>query len=153
MDKQMRLDEIQKELETQDLRLTRQREAVARVLLGNMDDHLRAEDIYLLAKEVVADIGLATVYRTLEIFENLDIVYRLEYGDGQSRYEIGRKSDKHYHHHLICTKCGSINEFNDDLLEELEAKIAEQEEFEIIDHSLSFFGYCKKCQSKNGSKK
>lgn len=152
MDKQQSFTEIQEQLEANDLRLTPQRAAVVQVLLNHTDTHLRTEQIFLLAKEFVPDIGLATVYRTLEVLEKLNIVNRFEYGDGQSRYELGRKSEEHYHHHLICLGCGEISEFEDDLLEKLEDKIAAKCQFKIVDHDLRFFGYCRKCQDKNGEK-
>ena len=126
MDRYLSLSEIQEQLEANDLRLTPQREAVVQVLLDNTDAHLRAEDIFLMTKKLAPEIGLATVYRTLELLEKLNIIYRFDYGDGQSRYELGRRSEEHYHHHLICLECGEISEFNDDLLEKLEAKIAKE---------------------------
>lgn len=145
MTNKVELREIRERLKSMNYRLTPQREAVVKVLLDNTDDHLKAEDIYAKTKVIASDIGLATVYRTLELLEKLDIIYRFEYGDGQSRYELGRKSEKHYHHHLICLKCGEISEFNDDLLEKLEEKIAVEKNFKITDHSLKFFGICSKC--------
>ncbi|NLM69169.1 MAG: transcriptional repressor [Firmicutes bacterium] len=148
MDRYLSLSEIQEQLEANDLRLTPQREAVVQVLLDNTDAHLRAEDIFLMTKKLAPEIGLATVYRTLELLEKLNIIYRFDYGDGQSRYELGRRSEEHYHHHLICLECGEISEFNDDLLEKLEAKIAKERDFEIVDHSLRIFGYCRRCRNK-----
>lgn len=149
MDKQQSFEEIQERLEANDLRLTPQRAAVVKVLLDHTHTHLRTEEIFLLAKEFAPDIGLATVYRTLEILERLNIINRFDYGDGQSRYEMGRDTEEHYHHHLICLGCGAVSEFEDDLLEMLEDKIASKCQFKIMDHSLRFFGYCKKCQMNN----
>ncbi|MDI9419123.1 MAG: transcriptional repressor [Firmicutes bacterium] len=148
MDKQQSFAEIQERLEASDLRLTPQRAAVVKVLLEHVDTHLRTEEIFLLAKEFAPDIGLATVYRTLEVLERLNIINRFEFGDGQSRYEMGRDSEDHYHHHLICLGCGAISEFEDDLLEKLEGQIAAKCKFKIVDHDLRFFGYCQKCQEK-----
>lgn len=139
---------IQRELVENDYRLTPQREVVVQVLLDNTDKHLRAEDIFMYAKKIAPDIGLATVYRTLELLDKLKIIYRLESGDGQSRYELSKNSELHYHHHLICLDCGTISEFKDDLLEEVEAKIEASEDFEVVDHTLKFYGYCAKCKSK-----
>lgn len=149
MDKQQSFTEIQEQLEANDLRLTPQRAAVIKVLLDHTDTHLRTEEIFLLAKEFAPDIGLATVYRTLEVLEKLNIINRFDYGDGQSRYEMGRDTEEHYHHHLICLGCGEVSEFKDDLLEKLEEKVAAKCQFKIVDHSLRFFGYCKQCQDKD----
>lgn len=139
---------VKEQLGEKNSRLTPQREAILRILVGKGNKHLKAEDIYLLSKDQYPDIGLATVYRTLELFERLGIVYRLDYGDGQSRYEFNPQIDEHYHHHLICLGCGKIQEFNDDLLEGLEKTIAARTDFQITDHCLRVFGYCAQCQAK-----
>lgn len=139
---------IQEQLKEHDYQLTPQREAVLKVLIENADMHLKVEDIYMRTKELAPEIGLATVYRTLELLEKINVVCRFEYGDGQSRYELVCKSEEHYHHHLICLKCGEISEFRDDLLDELEERISQEQQFKIVDHSLRFFGYCAKCSSR-----
>ncbi|MGI6036775.1 MAG: Fur family transcriptional regulator [Limnochordia bacterium] len=138
--------EIRDQLKERDLRLTPQREAVLKVLLTT-NGHLSAEEIYLATKEKAAEVGLATIYRTLELFEKLGIVRKLEAGVGQGRYEFV-DSDDHYHHHLICLSCGKISEFNEDLLEVLEETISARSGFTISDHCLRFFGYCADCQKK-----
>ncbi len=146
MEQKTILADIRQQLETHEHRMTPQREAVIRVLLQHRQSHLSAEDIYQNTKELFPEIGLATVYRSLELLEKLNIVYKLEYGDGQSRYELNHQSEEHYHHHLICLKCGAISEFNDDLLETIENKVASESNFKVTDHCLRFFGYCAVCQ-------
>lgn len=145
------LKEIQQQLAHHEYRLTPQREAVVRSLIEHKQSHLSAEDLYQVSKGIRPDIGLATVYRTLEILEKLNIVYKLEYGDGQSRYELNLHDEEHYHHHLICVKCGNISEFNDDLLEEIESRVTKEANFQVTDHCLRFFGVCAKCQKKGKS--
>lgn len=140
------LRQIREQLEASGHRLTPQREAVVKALLQSGKQHLSAEDVFMESKKLLPDIGLATVYRSLELLESLNIVYKLEYGDGQSRYELNPGSDEHYHHHLICLECGAITEFNHDLLEEIEGKIREETQFVVTDHCLRFFGYCKNCR-------
>lgn len=137
---------VRQQLSDNDYRLTPQRQVVLGILVENSNTHLSADDIYLKAKEVSPDIGLATVYRTLELFDKLGIVYRLDYGDGQARYEFNDGLERHYHHHLICLGCGRIQEFNDDLLEDVEQAIATKAGFHITDHCLRFFGYCSNCR-------
>ncbi len=147
------LAEIRQQLSESDYRLTPQRQAVLRILVENSSTHLSADDIFLKTKSISPDLGLATVYRTLELFDKLGIVYRLDYGDGQARYELNDGVEKHYHHHLICLSCGKIQEFNDDLLEDIEQAIAKNAGFQITDHCLRFFGYCSECtpgQDKKG---
>jgi Fur family ferric uptake transcriptional regulator len=107
---------------------------------------LSAEEIYNLVKKRAPDVGLATVYRTLELFLDFDVIHSIDFGDGRKRYEFGQgEGEKHHHHHLICTRCGKIQEVTEDLLEELEARVNQAYDFIITDHQLKFFGYCKKC--------
>ena len=142
------MQDIRKHLEQSSSRLTPQREAVIQVLMSHQTGHLSAEEIYLYTKKLLPEIGLATVYRSLELLEKLNVVYKLEYGDGQSRYELTRANEEHYHHHLICQSCGAISEFNDDLLGDIEKRIAEEADFTVTDHCLRFFGFCAKCRTK-----
>ena len=152
MSKQTLMDRVRTQLEHHSHRLTPQREAVVNVLIENSEGHLSAEDVFLHTKELYPEIGLATVYRSLELLESLGVIHRLDYGDGQNRYEIKLGTeDEHYHHHLICKKCGSIGEFTDDLLEEIEKRIANETGFAVTDHCLRFFGLCKECQEEADS--
>ncbi|NMB21025.1 MAG: transcriptional repressor [Firmicutes bacterium] len=139
-------DWVRTRLEQESHRLTPQREAVVDVLIANADDHLSAEDVHMHTKKLHGEIGLATVYRNLELLEKLGIIHRLDYGDGQNRYEIRLGAEEeHYHHHLICTGCGAIGEFHSDLLESIERRIAEETGFKVTDHCLRFFGLCESC--------
>jgi len=140
--------EMKNLLAERDLRLTSQRQAILTILLEKADKHLSADDIYLLTKEHYPEIGIATIYRTLELFADLGIVHKMEFGDGCSRYEFNIGEKRHSHHHLICQSCGVIIEFNDDLLEEVEEIIARESKFKITDHCLRFYGCCEKCQNK-----
>ena len=106
-----------------------------------------AEDVYVLVKEVAPDIGLATIYRTLDLFTELDLLKRLDFGDGRNRYELNDEEFAHFHHHLICVKCGKVSEFEDDMLETLESIIAKKLNFRTIDHQLKVYGYCSDCQN------
>lgn len=142
------MEEMKNLLAAKELRLTPQREAIIKILFQKKNQHLSADDIYLLTKETNPDIGIATIYRTLELFAELGIVNKMEFGDGCSRYEFNEGKEGHAHHHLICEKCGSIIEFNEDLLEELEEKIARESKFRITNHCLRFYGYCQNCQAK-----
>ncbi|AHF06766.1 Fur family transcriptional regulator [Desulfitobacterium metallireducens] len=127
-------------------KLTPQRQTILRTFLDNADRHLSAEDVYSLVKHEYPDMGLATVYRTLDLLAELGILQKNDFGDGRSRYEFARK-DLHHHHHLICLNCGEVSEFDDDLLESLEAVILKRNHFKVVDHNLKFLGYCRKCQS------
>jgi len=140
-----RIKEIEKKLKQHNYKLTNQRRAILDILLKNESEHLSTEEIFNLVKEKHPDIGLATVYRTLQLFDELDIIHKLNFGDGCYRYEINREQ-KHHHHHLICVKCGKVIEFGDDLLEKLEENIEKQNNFKVLDHRVKFFGYCAECQ-------
>lgn len=127
-------------------KLTPQRQTILKTFLENADRHLSAEDAYMLVKTDYPDIGLATVYRTLDLLAELGVLQKNDFGDGRSRYEFSRK-DEHHHHHLICIQCGEVSEFDDDLLESLETVIHKRNGFKVIDHDLKFYGHCIKCQS------
>lgn len=86
-----RIDRIKKQLHSSSYKLTPQREATVRVSLENEEDHLSAEDVYLLVKEKSPEIGLATVYRTLELLTELKVVDKINFGDGVSRYDLRKE--------------------------------------------------------------
>jgi Fur family ferric uptake transcriptional regulator len=144
-------ESVRERLSKRDFRLTAQREVILNILINNQDAHLSADDIYMATKDIEPGIGLATVYRTLDLFEQLKVVHRLEVGDGGSRYEFRQDPREHYHHHVICRDCGEIEEVSEDSLDKLEQAVAEKSGFEITDHSLRFYGYCKKCKHKHCS--
>ena len=105
------------------LKVTTQRLAVLTALSKKQDSHLTAEEIYELVKVESPDIGLATVYRTIQMLLELKIVDRIYLDDGYVRYELGHvyeDEDSHHHHHLICVKCGRVMSFQGDLMEEFE---------------------------------
>ncbi|WP_156289288.1 ferric iron uptake transcriptional regulator [Oceanobacillus salinisoli] len=141
-----RIERIKKQLHSQSYKLTPQREATVRVLLEREEDHLSAEDVYLLVKEKAPEIGLATVYRTLELLSELKIVDKINFGDGVSRYDLRKEGAKHFHHHLVCIECGSVEEIENDLLEDVEKIVQKDWEFQVKDHRLTFHGVCKECQ-------
>lgn len=141
----MNAETIRDKLKDKGYKLTPQRRATLDVILENKGRHLSTEDIYMLVKEKCPEIGLATVYRTLQLLEQLGVVHKLNFDDGCSRYELAGSEEDHQHHHLICISCGEVQEVEDDLLEHLEKEIEKKKHFIIIDHKVKFFGYCKKC--------
>jgi Fur family ferric uptake transcriptional regulator len=140
-----RIERIKKHLHSQSYKLTPQREATVRVLLENEEDHLSAEDVYLLVKEKSPEIGLATVYRTLELLTELKIVDKINFGDGVSRYDLRQEGAAHFHHHLVCIECGSVDEIQEDLLDDVESIVERDWNFKIKDHRLTFHGICHRC--------
>jgi len=142
-----RIDKIKQQLQSQGYKLTPQREATVRVLLENEEDHLSAEDVFMLVKDKAPEIGLATVYRTLELLSEMHVVEKLNFGDGVARYDLRTDNHKHHHHHLICVKCGSMSEIMEDWLGPLEERLEKEFNFNVLDHRLDFQGICAKCQA------
>lgn len=143
------LKKIKKKLQEANYKLTPQRETTVLVLLENEKDHLSAEEIYMLAKLKSPDIGLATVYRTLEMLTELKILDKISFTDGLARYDMRKEGAKHFHHHLLCLECGDIEEIEDDLLLDVEKVVEQRFAFQVSDHRLTFHGVCKNCQ-QNG---
>jgi len=139
------IDDICQILAEKEYKLTPQRRIIMETFLEHGERHLSAEDIYSLVKSKHPEIGMATVYRTLDLLAELGVLQKMNFGDGRSRYEFSEQ-DEHHHHHLICLSCGEVLEFADDLLYSLEKAIADATDFKITDHQLKFYGYCKKCQ-------
>ena len=135
-------------LKEKGLKVTRQRLLVLEAILSCPEEHLTAEEIYDLVKFSYPEIGLATVYRTIQLLNELHLIDRINFDDGFVRYEMGNTHSggkKHHHHHLICMKCGRVISFQDDLLEELEEKITVTAGFRIVDHEVKLYGYCVEC--------
>lgn len=142
-----RIENIKKQLHSKGYKLTPQREATLTVLLEREEDHLSAEEVFLLVKEKAPDIGLATVYRTLELLSELKIVDKINFGDGVFRYDLRKEGVEHFHHHLVCMECGSVEEIIEDLLSDVEKIVEEKWKFQVKDHRLTFHGICKQCQN------
>jgi Fur family ferric uptake transcriptional regulator len=113
---------------------------------------LSAEEVFLLTHKNYPGIGLATVYRTLNLLTQMGLIRKFNFGDGRSRYELTTKSEKGHHHHLVCTQCGRIIDYNDFMekevkfIKELEAELADKHKFKINSHQIYFYGLCDKCQ-------
>ncbi|WP_350343549.1 Fur family transcriptional regulator [Proteinivorax tanatarense] len=131
-------------LESSGYKITNQRQTILEIILKNRQQHMSAEEIHEKANKINPDIGLATVYRALELFEELKILHKLNFGDGRSRYELWE--EEHHHHHLICTSCDGVYEVAEDLLEVLEDRIEHKYKFNISGHQLKFYGICHQCQ-------
>ncbi len=140
-----RLQFLQEKLTAKSYRVTPQRLLIMQIFCDHEGEHLSAEDIYHLVSAQFPELGLATVYRTLELFAKMGIIERVHFGDGKNRYELSQHG-KHAHHHLICIKCGDVAEVNEDLLERLERAIGDEYEFDILDHQVKFYGYCHRCR-------
>ena len=142
-------EEFKQLLRDKGLKVTNQRLSVVEAIASCPEEHLTAEEIFALVKVDCPEIGLATVYRTIQLLNELHLIDRINFDDGFVRYEMGsapNREQKHHHHHLICMKCGKVISFRDDLLEELEEKIAATTELSVVDHELKLYGYCATCK-------
>ena len=128
--------DIEKLCASKGLRITDQRRVIARIL-SEADDHPDVETLHERAAKIDPGISIATVYRTVRLFEEAGILERHEFGDGRSRYEAA--SDAH-HDHLIDVETGKVIEFVDEELEALQRRIAEKLGFRLVDHRMELYG-------------
>jgi Fur family ferric uptake transcriptional regulator len=143
------IDKINRQLTVNGYKLTPQRETTLRVLLENEKDHLSAEEVFMLVRQKFPDIGLATVYRTLELLAELQIVQKMNFGDGVARFDLRMEGHDHMHHHLVCKVCGALEEIQEDWLTELEQRVAQEYGFRVTDHRLDFKGVYQNCKNNN----
>ncbi|MDH5737403.1 MAG: ferric iron uptake transcriptional regulator [Gammaproteobacteria bacterium] len=133
------------ELKEAGLKITLPRIKILSILESSDVHHLSAEDVYKRLLENNEEIGLATVYRVLTQFESAGLVVRHNFEGGHSVFELAR--DNH-HDHLVCVKCGQVEEFESEAIENLQEKIASERGFELTDHILNMYGLCPACQGK-----
>ncbi|MCH8683995.1 Fur family transcriptional regulator [Pedomonas mirosovicensis] len=118
------------------MRMTDQRRVIARVL-GEADDHPDVEEVYRRATAIDKRISIATVYRTVRLFEEAGILERHDFRDGRSRYE---PVPEEHHDHLIDLDSGHVVEFHDPEIEELQQRIAERLGYRLVDHRMELYG-------------
>ena len=135
--------EESKQLKDAGLRITTPRLKVLEILEQSADHHLSAEDVYKALLEMGEDVGLATVYRVLTQFEAAGLINRHNFEGGFSVFEL---SQGEHHDHLVCVKCGRVEEFVDEVIEERQKMIAERVQFKMTDHALNIYGLCLNCQ-------
>lgn len=122
--------------------------------LAGAEGHLSVKEIQTALLPVHPELGLTTVYRTMELLNGLGMVHRTAAADGQARYALKREGPQGHHHHLICTGCGRIIDYRDFAAEELalvrktEEALARKHDFLILDHNIEFLGLCGECRRK-----
>ena len=131
------------------LRITEQRRIIARVI-SDSEDHPDVETLYERASKVDSGISIATVYRTVRLFEEAGILDRHDFGDGRSRYEAAPEA---HHDHLIDVDSGEVIEFSSDAIEELQRRIAAELGYELVRHRLELYGRKKKPARKPSTRK
>jgi len=135
---------VEKTLVSIGLKITTPRKKVLGVLLTSKKP-LSAEEILYVLEEQRVEVDLASIYRTLNIFEDKKIVEAIDFSDGKKRFEVISEAI-HHHHHMVCKKCGDIQDVELEEEEELIKKIEKETQFKIDKHQLEFFGWCVKCQ-------
>ncbi len=140
------LENFKKLLRQNNLKYTAQRELILNIIYNN-SGHFTPEDIYNLIKENHPDVklGIATIYRTLTLLEDANIVSSISFGTQGKKYEFGLKE---HHDHLVCLECGGIEEFFDDTIEKQQEIIAKKFNFKMTNHVMKITGICEACQKK-----
>lgn len=144
----MELDVFKNMFREKGLKMTNQRMLVLKIMAERPGQHLTAEEIYDLAKKECPDIGLATVYRTVQVLVDLSVIDKVSFDDGFARYELGsfESESRHHHHHAICSRCGNVFSFKGDLLDTLEQALYDTDGFFVTDHEVKLYGYCRECR-------
>ena len=126
------------------LKVTLPRMKILDILEGSDARHHSAEDVYKILLETGEDIGLATVYRVLTQFESAGLVTRHHFEGGHSVFELNQGD---HHDHILCVKCGRVDEFVDEIIEQHQRDIAARLGYELTDHCLYMYGVCSKCKA------
>ncbi len=133
-------------------RWTTPREEIFRLLVQKRRQHLSAKEIYVLLQPAGHDIGIATIYRTLDLLDKAGLLRKIQCPGGQVRYQYRRGDQSDHQYHLICTICGKILDYRDlekeelDLLSKTEDLLERKSGFLIRDHYIEYFGLCKSCR-------
>ena len=122
------------------MRMTDQRRVIAKVL-SDAEDHPDVEEVYRRSTQIDNQISIATVYRTVRLFEEANILERHDFRDGRSRYELVTES---HHDHMIDIESGEVIEFFDEEIEQLQKTIAKKLGYELVDHRMELYGVKKK---------
>lgn len=131
-----------KDIRSAGLKVTLPRLKILDMLATSGKKHLSAENMYKALLEEGEEIGLATVYRVLTQFEGAGLVKRHHFEGGNSVFEL---SQGEHHDHILCVKCGKVDEFHDEVIEQRQRDIAKQKGYEMTDHSLYIYGICSAC--------
>jgi Fur family ferric uptake transcriptional regulator len=124
------------------LKATRQRDEIVRAL-REAGAHVTVDELYRRVRQKNPNLGYATVYRTLRLLSESGWASARRFGDRTARFE--HRVEGEHHDHLICLRCGKIQEFENDRLEELQERIARQQGFQVREHKLELYGYCQEC--------
>ena len=144
----MNQEDFKELLRGKGLKVTSQRLLVLQIMAEHPGEHLTTEQIFDLVRKTNPEIGLATIYRTVQVLVDLHLIDKISFDDDVARYELLSSNAKHHHHHAICLGCGEVFSFEDDLLENLEAAVEDRLGFAVVDHEVKLYGYCRDCREK-----
>lgn len=139
---------LQEHIAKHHLKVTKERSAILRAFM-EAERHVTAEELYRMMKEKHSSIGLATIYRTLNLFCECGLAEQRQFGDGHARYEL--TYNVNHHDHLVCTQCKRIIEFENLDIEKLQEKVAKAHRFTVYSHKLELYGLCSNCAKTNTS--
>ncbi len=131
-------------LKERGLKSTAQRDDIARVFF-QLGRHISAEELYAEVKKVNPHVGYATIYRTLKLLKECELVYERHFDDAQARYEI---VTKRHHDHFICERCGKIIEFENERIEHLQEIVAQELGVSLTRHKMELYGLCPNCRER-----
>lgn len=141
---------LQEHIAKHHLKVTKERTAILQAF-REAQRHVTAEELYRMMKEKHASIGLATIYRTLNLFCECGLAEQRQFGDGHARYEL--IYNVNHHDHLVCTQCKKIIEFENRDIEKLQEKVAKENRFTIYSHKLELYGLCSECAKSTAAER
>ena len=136
------VNDISNKLKQAGLKITLPRLKILGMLEQHPDKHYSAEDIYKLLLQQNEEIGVATVYRVLTQCEQAGLVRRLQFEGGRAVFEV---TPNDHHDHIVCVRCGKVEEFHDEIIEKQQQLVAQKAGFEVEDHSMTLYGLCGIC--------
>ena len=125
------------------LKSTRQRSLIIDTFFA-LGGHLSVEELWSRVRKEDSKVSVATVYRTMKLLSDCGLAHARNFGDGQTRYEVA--VGRHHHDHLICTRCGTIVEFENDRIEAMQDAVARKHGFKVTSHKMELYGLCRNCQ-------
>jgi Fur family transcriptional regulator, ferric uptake regulator len=134
---------LEQHLSQRGLKSTRQRSTIVNTFFAQTG-HLSVDDLLRKVRVKNPRVSAATVYRTMKLLGECGLAHARQFGDGQTRWEVA--GDRHHHDHLICTRCGTIVEFENDQIEHLQDLVARHHGFTVTHHKMELYGLCRDCQ-------
>ena len=130
-------------------KITNQRKVVLETLYTHRKDHLTVDEVYQYVRETNPEVGLATVYRNIQILNRLGIIEKISFDDKDIRYEIFYEDIPLHHYHLICKQCGKVDELELDFINRYKDFLKEEKDFEALEARIKIYGLCRDCVEQN----